>query len=51
MIFEKEEAIPLMIKRYEDGEMTKKLFSNESQKELIISKPLGGGLKYDTLPS
>jgi hypothetical protein len=30
MIFEKEEAIPLMIKRYEDGEMTEKLLNHES---------------------
>jgi hypothetical protein len=51
MRFEKEEVIPLIIKRYEDGEMTEKLFNHESQNQLILSKPMGAGLKYDTLPS
>lgn len=41
------EPIPLVIKRYEKGELTQRLLHNPAfEGEMILSKPMGAGMKY-----
>ena len=45
------ELIPLTMKRYGTGELTSRFLNKEKfEGEMVLSCPMGSGLKYDQVP-